>query len=76
MPTKNNKKELSSHTEEYMYSEEDDINNEIANQEYYLDTINIIRRNILGYVEDNSLCLCEYLLLKDLKTLLRKSNNF
>lgn len=71
MPTenKNNKKE------DYVY-EEDDINNEIANQEYYLDTINIIRENILGYIEDNSLCLCEYLSLKDLKTLLRKSNNF
>ena len=72
MPTenKNNKKE------DYVYEEEDDINNEIANQEYYLDTMNIIRENILGYIEDNSLCLCEYLSLKDLKTLLRKSNNF
>ncbi len=72
MPTenKNNKKE------DYVYEEEDDINNEIANQEYYLDTINIIRENILGYIEDNSLCLCEYLSLKDIKTLLRKSNNF
>ena len=72
MPTenKNNKKE------DYVYEEEDDRNNEIANQEYYLDTMNIIRENILGYIEDNSLCLCEYLSLKDLKTLLRKSNNF
>ena len=73
MPTenKNNKKE------DYVYEEEDDdINNEIANQEYYLDTINIIRENILGYIEDNSLCLCEYLSLKDIKTLLQRSNNF
>ena len=62
--------------ENFDYEEEDDILEEIANQEYFTDTINIIRKNILEYIEDNSLCLCEYLSLKDVKTLLYKSNNF
>jgi hypothetical protein len=56
--------------------EEDETNIEVENQEYFIDTINIIRKNILDYVEDNSLPLCEFLSLKNVKTLLYNSKNF
>ena len=56
--------------------EEDETNIEVENQEYFIDTINIIRKNILDYVEDNSLPLCEFLSLKNDKTLLYNSKNF
>ena len=46
------------------------------NEEYYVDTLDIIQKNILEYIESNSLPLCEYLSLKDIKRLLYKTNNF
>jgi hypothetical protein len=68
---------ISENNEYNLNTDEDfEIDNEEKSREYYLNTINIIRKNILNYVEDKSLPLCEFLYLKDIKMLLRKSNNF
>lgn len=56
--------------------EDFEIDDEEKSREYYINTINIIRKNILNYIEDKSLSLCEFLYLKDIKILLKKSNNF
>lgn len=60
----------------FVNDEDSEAENEEKLIEYYVETINIIRKNILNYIEDKSLPLCEFLYLKDIKMLLQKSNNF
>ena len=63
---------------QYNFNTDEDfeIEYEEKMRDYYLNTINIIRKNILNYVEDKSLPICEYLSFKNIKMLLQKTNNF
>ena len=63
---------------QYNFNTDEDfeIEYEEKMRDYYLNTINIIRKNILNYIEDKSLPICEFLYLKNIKLLLQKTNNF
>ena len=57
---------------EYVSEEENDyyLNDEYKEkieEEYFSDTAYIIQKNILGFVQDKSLPLCEYLDAKSIK---------
>ena len=58
-----------------LYNNEDtdeEQNYENENREYYLKTLSIIQQNILEYVEQKSIPLCEYLLTKNIDKILYK----
>jgi hypothetical protein len=42
-------------------------------EEYYVDTINIVHKSLLSYAKDNYLNLCEYLQFEDIENFLEKS---
>ena len=54
--------------------EEEEIKNH--NREYYLQTLNIIQKNMLEYVIQKSLPICEYLSLKIINNMLYNKLNF
>jgi hypothetical protein len=59
---------------------DDEVENKISNEEYnenisnefYEETINIIQENLLNYVNDKSLPLCEYLNCEDIEKFINK----
>lgn len=46
--------------------------NENISNEFYEETINIIQENLLNYVNDKSLPLCEYLNYEDIEKFINK----
>lgn len=54
--------------ENYTYN----IDFEIKEEEYYNHTLNIIQQNILEYVKDKNLPICEYLSIQKIDIFLRK----
>ena len=56
--------------------ETDEEEIERQNREYYLETLNIIQQNILEYVEQKSIPLCEYLTIKNIGDMLYNKINF
>jgi hypothetical protein len=54
------------------YISEDDINYDYEKYIYDEETINIIQKNLLEYVEENYLPLCEYLSLEKLSIFINK----
>lgn len=46
---------------------------ELKEEEYYVDTINIARKCLINYAKDNYLSLCEYLQFEDIENFLEKS---
>ena len=56
--------------------DETDDEEEIQNREYYLQSLNIIQKNILEYVDQKSLPICEYLSLKIINNMLYNKLNF
>jgi hypothetical protein len=57
--------------DKYETDEEDN-----QNKEYYLETLNIIQQNIIEYVEEKSIPLCEYLTIKNIGDMLYNKINF
>lgn len=56
--------------------ETDEEENQDQNREYYLETLNIIQQNIIEYVEQKSIPLCEYLTIKNIGDMLYNKINF
>ena len=54
----NDNNEYNTDEENYYLNDED---KEKIEEEYFTDTVCIIQKNILGFVQDKSLPLCEYL---------------
>jgi hypothetical protein len=58
------------------YEEDENYTNNIdferKEQEYYNDTLNIIQKNILQYVEEKNLPICEYLSIQNIDIFLNK----
>jgi hypothetical protein len=54
------------------YISEDDINYDYEKYIYDEETINIIQKNLLEYVEENYLPLCEYLSLEKISIFINK----
>jgi hypothetical protein len=50
----------------------DNIDFERKEQEYYNDTLNIIQKNILQYVKEKNLPICEYLSIQNIDIFLNK----
>ena len=48
------------------------IDFERKEEEYYKDTLNIIQKNILEYVEEKNLPICEYLSIQNIDIFLNK----
>ena len=55
-------------------TDEEDI--QIQNKEYYLETLNIIQQNIIEYVEQKNIPLCEYLTIKNIRGMLYNKIKF
>jgi hypothetical protein len=53
--------ELVNDEEDFYDSEEENLNQNLIDEQKYSDFIHILQRNILSYVNDKSLPLCEYL---------------
>ncbi len=56
--------DFESEQEKNYLNDEDD---EKIEEEYFTNTISIIQKNLLNFVEDKSLPLCEYLHIKSIK---------
>ena len=59
------------YVEDKNLEDETDDEEEIENQnrEYYFQTLNIIQKNMLEYVDQKSLPICEYLSLKNINNM-------
>ena len=66
------------YVEDKNLEDETDDEEEIENQnrEYYFQTLNIIQKNMLEYVDQKSLPICEYLSLKNINNMLYNKINF
>jgi hypothetical protein len=74
---KNNKKlNMADSNSEYNYSKDEETASVCdyskENEEYYNDTLVIIRNELLNYINDKSLPICEYLTINNIDKLISK----
>jgi len=62
--------ELVNDEEDFYDSEEENLNQNLIDEQKYSDFIHILQQNILSYVNDKSLPLCEYLTYDKIKVFL------
>lgn len=64
--------ELINDEEDYYDSEEEKENQDLIDEQKYSDFIHTLQRNILVYVNDKSLPLCEYLTYDKIRKFMNK----